>query len=139
MSLVKKPLLSPKDLTKVKTDYILTTKTVTTSIRSFARKLKPHELNIIQNIPGNEIRLAKRSNCQNQKINLNAELSYYYNIPTYHLSPHDLRHYKNLLSVNYKMSFFKIIFGYPIFLKLLSLKGKISNYIIKRRKLMLKA
>jgi len=122
-------LYGNKDLENVKTEYILTSKLASEPIRSFARKLKPHELNIIQNISGNEIRLAKISNCENKKKYRKSELSYYYSIPTYHLNPHDLRHYKNLLSVKYKMSYLKIIFGYPIYLKFLSLKRKISNYI----------
>ena len=124
-------LYGNKDLANVKTEYILTAKLASEPIRSFARKLKPHELNIIQNISGNEIRLAKTSNCENKKKYRKSELSYYYSIPTYHLNSHDLRHYKNLLSVKYKMSYLKIIFGYPIYLKFLSLKRKISNYISK--------
>ena len=127
-------LYGNKNLADVKTDYILTSKLTTKSIKSFARMLKPHELNIIKNIAGNKIRLAKVSNCIEKKMSLKKELSYYYNIPSYYLSPHDLRHNKHILSVKYKISYLKIIFGYPLFLRILSLKRKILNYFLKRKK-----
>ena len=58
--------------------YVLTQKSVRKSIKSYGRNLIPWELNIIENIPGNEIHLAKTADVLPQR-NIGADIySYFY-------------------------------------------------------------
>ena len=51
-------LYGMKNINDISSEYVITTQTVKKSVSSFGRKLKPHELNVIENIEGNEIRLS---------------------------------------------------------------------------------
>lgn len=46
---------------ELKKEYVLTTKKCNQPIRSFGRYLKPHEMNIIFSVPGNDISFCRRS------------------------------------------------------------------------------
>lgn len=50
-----------KDLEKITTEFILTTKPVKKSIHSFTRALKPHDLNVLMDLKGNDIYLCHKS------------------------------------------------------------------------------
>lgn len=52
-------LYGKKPIGSIKKTYILTTKKVKKSVKTFGRKMIPHEMNIIYNIQGNAIALAK--------------------------------------------------------------------------------
>ena len=45
---------------KIREDHILTTKRSRAYLHSYAREMKPHEMNVILNIPGNEIVLCRK-------------------------------------------------------------------------------
>lgn len=46
-----------KNLQEIKKEYVLTTKRCTSPVKSYGRHLKPHEMNIIFDIPGSDISL----------------------------------------------------------------------------------
>lgn len=55
-------LYGMKDLDAISKPYILSVKKCFTAVKTYALELKPMELNIIENIPGGEISLAKKDN-----------------------------------------------------------------------------
>jgi hypothetical protein len=71
-----------KKLEFIESNYLLTSKQVESRIKSYALLLKPPELNIIYELDGNDIFLAKKSKCTvNATIPQKYKYCYYNNIP----------------------------------------------------------
>jgi hypothetical protein len=75
-------LYGTKDLGKIDADYILTTKRSVDCIRSFAMCLMPMELNVIEDLPGDDIRFCKKTSALGSESldqdQINKFLSYFY-------------------------------------------------------------
>ncbi len=52
-------LYGTKDLGKIKNDYILTSKESINPIRSYSNRLKPHEMSILYDFPGDSFSLTE--------------------------------------------------------------------------------
>jgi hypothetical protein len=60
-------LFGLKDLSKVDSEYVITSRSCNSHIRSFGCKLYPVELNLALNVPGKFFYLAKTTECLNKK------------------------------------------------------------------------
>lgn len=61
--------------------YVLTTRPVKKTVMGFERSMKPHEMNVIMNISGDEIRLAKSQDLIHREANItefSKEYAYFY-------------------------------------------------------------
>lgn len=78
-------LYGTKPLNKIGTDYILTTRFSTNPHYTFDLRLKPHELNVLDNINGKGINFCRISTVINEKFEINGlkRSSYYYNAPEF--------------------------------------------------------
>ncbi|MDL2216484.1 hypothetical protein LJB81_01965 [Desulfovibrio sp. OttesenSCG-928-M14] len=75
-------LYGMKNLESVETDYLLTAKACSLAEQAFALSLKPHEMNVIAGIAGNDLRLCRKSACTPTLAwPTKDSVSYYYNIP----------------------------------------------------------
>ena len=80
-------LYGQKDIVKVKTAYILTSRKARRAVKTFGRELKPIELNMACDITGSDIVLAKTSDCVNEPHGVtDEELAYHYHIPVHFVS-----------------------------------------------------
>jgi hypothetical protein len=65
-------------------DQVITSKKVSTFVRSYGRKLKPHELNISYEIPGTDFFLVLRADIKEGEKNITTRLrEYYYYYPDF--------------------------------------------------------
>jgi hypothetical protein len=75
-------LYGTKDLGKIDADYVLTTKRSMDYIRSFGRCLMPMELNVIEDLPGDDIRFCKKTSAlgseSDNQDHINKFLFYFY-------------------------------------------------------------
>lgn len=73
-------LYGAKDLTQIKTKFLLSSHTCTNPISTFGRSLRPLELNVIEYIPGNIISLGEKNLFVNRPISLFDNLNYFFPI-----------------------------------------------------------
>lgn len=74
-------LYGTKVLSTVKSEKILTTKQCELYIRRFSMSLKPHEMNVIENIEGDDIFLTDTANCTDTKNSQTLfNLKYYHDV-----------------------------------------------------------
>jgi hypothetical protein len=86
-----------KDLSRLAVPYILTIRPSRNYIRGYQRALKPHEMNIILNLPGKDIRLCKKEDVMTEEITYErryADYKYYYDN---HLSGFRLSVYERMM------------------------------------------
>jgi hypothetical protein len=90
-------LYGMKPVSHVQSRYILTIRQVAEPILTFGREMKPHEMNVIRNIPGNDILLAATRNCPDPpylrkllKVHEKQELAYRYPMREYHFGKEKL-------------------------------------------------
>lgn len=93
-------LYGVKDKKEIKTEYILTTQKVTDPIKCYGRYIKPHELNVIENIAGNDIFFVKTKNMHGYKSFLIHRYHIYTDYETIHQSYYAIKiiHYDKLIS-----------------------------------------
>jgi hypothetical protein len=82
-----------KPASEIQEEYLLTTRSAKNPVLSFGREMKPHELNVIHNVPGHDIHLACTKDCTDVsyvrkllKVHEKSELAYWYPIREYHFS-----------------------------------------------------
>jgi len=64
-----------KDADVIHTPYVLTSKSTSKAVRSYRRSLKPHEMNIILNLPGDDLALCKVEDMAPVKNSYDREIS----------------------------------------------------------------
>jgi hypothetical protein len=70
-----------KDVQQVKTPYIITSRPAKSYLTGYLRALKPHDMNVLLNIPGNDLRLCRKDDIIAEKNKYKRVLSdweYYY-------------------------------------------------------------
>lgn len=109
---VELDLYGCKSAEKIQSEYVLTSKDIKGKpLMSFGRCLKPHELNIIEKIPGDIFKLVKKEQVveptefELYDVDRN---SYYYNIRNMFLVGNDFRaQYQNVFQMSYELKYFK--------------------------------
>ncbi len=86
-------LYGMKVLKNVKAEYLLTTTKMDSPLETYGREMKPHEANVIEGIPGNEIFFGKTINGRDKaymqkllKCHEKKHLNYFYPLREYHFS-----------------------------------------------------
>jgi len=121
-------LYGTKPLSQIKAPYLLSVKSCKNPVRSFAKEMKPHETNIIANIPGHDILLGTTSDFRDKhylvqllKVHEKNELTYWYPMREYHFSRKKIisTHKKTDRQLDIKLLFQKvytlIIYTYKYF------------------------
>ncbi len=79
-------LYGSKPLEQIKTEYLLSSRGTVNSIRSFGRKMIPHEANVIEEINGDKIHFASLADAKSAiQGYTNARVVYYHKLPRWHL------------------------------------------------------
>ncbi len=114
-----------KHIGRMDCEYLLTARPDVTAVMSFAKELKPHEANVIFNLPGKEITLSKRTNFTNRNFYVKmleshrqSEMAYHYKLRRYHF-------YSKQLLFNQKKKGYTLGFLYKKVVSMIS-------FIIKR-------
>ena len=111
-------LYGTKNINRIDTPLVLTSKYCTEKIMNFGLELKPHEMNILDNIPGNHFSLARKEHCVNDPYLKRLELihnahtvDYYYGMrhfiknPVQKIIPQTIRHNKYFFRFSSKIYF----------------------------------
>ena len=70
-----------------KSKYILTTRPCEIPVLSYGKAMVPHEANIISQIPGNDICLAKTKSIDHKELKFTVErMVYFHRLPEWHLT-----------------------------------------------------
>lgn len=92
-----------KDIQSVKSPYLITSKLTDKPVRGFQRALKPHEMNIILNLPGDDFFLCRNEDvltAKNEYVRRLADYKYFY---TKHIPGWKLQFFNYLQRVRQKM------------------------------------
>jgi hypothetical protein len=86
-----------KRLDQVNVPYIITIRPTRSYIQGFQRALKPHEMNLILNLPGEEIRLCRKEDVVVEELSYKRKLADYKYYYDNHLSGFRLSIYKRMM------------------------------------------
>ncbi len=96
-----------KDLSALTSEYLLTSRSSENPIRSYGKRLKPVELNVVCEIEGEDIRLGEKGMCEETAREYPlCDLQYYYGIPSYFVSLEEKIKVKEEFINNYYFEYF---------------------------------